>query len=464
MTQDGQPDILPEPTDNDRATYPFTPLDERNPEVVPSNGRPEPLVPRISWVLTFFATLVGLALFVPFLAERVQYSITRGRQRAEIEVATAGLAAMPAGNLSLASQLVSKRISPSVVHIDVVNPSTQAGVQAPSNSNHPRLHNLPDGPGQPSPGQPDGWNWQPGTGQPERGNQPKRRRLTHPVMGAGSGVIVDPSGYILTNYHVISEAAEIRVTLSDDRTVRARVAGIDPPTDLALLKIEVDGLAAAEWGDSDKLESGALVWAVGSPFGFRQSITLGIVSATNREMSATTRQLKANYSDYLQTDAAINPGNSGGPLVDGTGKVVGINTAIIGESFSGASFAIPSRVAHAVFQKLKTNGKIERGWLGVAMESVNESRVAEYRLAVDEGALVLKLTKQSPARQAGIQVEDVIVRWAGKPVTDHISLVRLVAATKVGERVEVVVIRGSERLSFQVTVGTRPAESVLERQ
>ena len=183
--------------------------------------------------------------------------------------------------------------------------------------------------------------------------------------GQGSGVIIDPAGYILTNYHVVRGANEIRISLSDGRKVDANLVGRDAATDLAVLKVAADGLLAAEWGDSNDLEVGALVWAVGSPFGLQRSITFGILSAKNRAGVAGTV-----YQDFLQTDAAVNPGNSGGPLVDARGRVVGINTAIVGEAYQGISFAIPSSVARGVYERLKTTGRVERaGWVSVSRMS-----------------------------------------------------------------------------------------------
>jgi S1-C subfamily serine protease len=317
--------------------------------------------------------------------------------------------------LSQAYQLVSKRVGPSVVHINVVSSTPSSRV--------------------------DEFSW----------------LYRWEAQGLGSGVIIDPEGYILTNYHVVRGAAEIRVALSDGREVDAKLVGKDPATDLAVLEIEAPQLVAAEWGDSDELEVGALVWAVGSPFGLQRSITCGILSAKNRAGMAGRV-----YQDFLQTDAAVNPGNSGGPLVDARGRVVGINTAIVGEAYQGISFAIPSSVARVVYDRLRTTGEVERGWLGVGLENVSESLARQLGLERAVGAYVVGVysdpSRSSPARQAGIRPDDVIVRWDGVPVEDAASLSRMVARTDPSSTVEVVILRRGQELTLLVEVGRRPTD------
>jgi S1-C subfamily serine protease len=367
---------------------------------------------RLYWFLSFVATVMLLGILTPSFVERLQYSATRGRERAEVEIATAALESSPLENLSQAYQMVSKRVGPSVVHINVLS-STAAPLDEFS-----RLF----------------------------GDRVQR--------GEGSGVIVDPAGYVLTNYHVIRGAQRIRVVLSDGRSVSADLLGYDAPTDLALLQIQAANLIAAEWGDSDELEVGALVWAVGSPFGLQQSITSGILSAKNREGLSNSP-----YLDFLQTDAAVNPGNSGGPLVDARGRVIGVNTAIIGESYQGISFAIPSSAARRIYQRLKENGHVDRGWLGVTLVDLDEAVIAEYDLKVDRGVLVRQLSSAvglpSPAADAGLRPGDVILRWNGQEIGTALALQRLVALTPPGSSAEVVVMRGTQELSFQVTLGER---------
>jgi serine protease Do len=276
------------------------------------------------------------------------------------------------------------------------------------------------------------------------------------LRGQGSGVIIDPEGYIVTNYHVVLGAREIQVSLSDGRVVSARIVGVDTLTDLAVLKIDSDKLIAAEWGNSDDLRVGALVWAVGSPFGLERTITFGILSAKHRSGMAGEV-----YQDFLQTDAAVNPGNSGGPLVDAHGRVIGINTAILGDSYQGVSFAIPSSVAKNVYQRLKTSGQVARGWLGVQLREVDEEDILRYGLSDMKGAFVARVVDEPdvpcPARDAGIQVRDVVIDWNGTPITKPAELIRLVAMTDAGTTATVVVLRGGRRISLQVLVAKRPA-------
>ena len=218
------------------------------------------------------------------------------------------------------------------------------------------------------------------------------------------------------------------------------------------MKISAGDLVAAEWGDSEQLDVGAMVWAVGSPFGLQRSITFGILSAKNRVANTP-------LVDFLQTDAAVNPGNSGGPLVDVRGRVIGINTAIIGEAYQGISFAIPSAVARQTYEELKARGSVRRGWLGVQLEDLNEQLAREFR--VKQGALVTHLVaprgQASPAQQAGMRPGDVIVRWNQHPIPDRATLIRQVAVTTIGSQVDVVVVRSGQPVSLKVQVGLRPA-------
>ncbi|MCA9267859.1 MAG: trypsin-like peptidase domain-containing protein, partial [Planctomycetales bacterium] len=228
-------------------------------------------------------------------------------------------------------------------------------------------------------------------------------------------------------------------------------------TDLAVLKIEADELIPAEWGDSDQLDVGSLVWAVGSPFGLDRSITSGILSAKHRRGIAHSA-----YQDFLQTDAAVNPGNSGGPLIDSQGKIVGINTAIIGDSFQGISFSLAGNIARDAYEKMKRSGRVPRGWLGVALAEVTEELQAELGLENTQGVYVPSVLGEesipSPARRAGMQASDVIVRWNGEPIDAPLTLSRQVAATAIGSTVEVIVIRDGKETPLQVVVGERPME------
>lgn len=253
--------------------------------------------------------------------------------------------------------------------------------------------------------------------------------------GQGSGVIVDPAGYIVTNFHVVNGARSISVHLTDGRVVDAEVVGVDDITDLAVLKINAPNLIAAEWGDSDELQVGDLVWALGSPFGLERSFTFGIVSAKSRRSgSIASRNL---YQEYLQTDAAVNPGNSGGPLINIEGKVVGINAAIFGPSYQGISFAIPSSVAKAQYDVLRTKGWVERAYLGIRPIAVPQGIQEKLGLAIGEGVYVGHVEPSAPADRAGIHPGDVILKWNDLAATDPTLLSRAIAATKVGSTAKV---------------------------
>jgi len=371
---------------------------------------------RRGFFLVSLAVLLLLRYFVPYFVEQIQYSLTRGRERAEVEVAQGALEELPLSSISKAYQLVAKRVGPSVVHIRVTGV-----VEREASDEFDSLF----------------------------GSRPQRTR------GEGSGVIVDERGFIVTNNHVVAGAAAIEVALSDGRVVDAHVVGADALTDLAVLQTDVNNLIAAEWGNSDELNVGAMVWAVGSPFGLQQSITFGILSAKNRESHAGTI-----WQNYLQTDAAVNPGNSGGPLVDSRGQIVGINAAIFGESYQGISFAIPSTIAKGVYEKIRLTGQVERGWLGVRPGNVTEQLAEEFGWPVDYGAYVHAVVTSrrtpSPAQQAGIKPRDIIIRWNGTKVPDASTLTRLIAVTEIGSTVETVVIREGREVVLNVHVTMRP--------
>ncbi|ABK44281.1 protease Do [Magnetococcus marinus MC-1] len=259
----------------------------------------------------------------------------------------------------------------------------------------------------------------------------------------GSGFIVDAAGYILTNHHVIDKATEITVKLYDETEYRAEVVGKDKKTDLALIRIHTDKpLAVAKLGDSSKAEVGSWVMAIGNPFGLEETVTVGIISAKGRVIGA------GPYDNFIQTDAAINPGNSGGPLFNLDGDVVGINTAIYsrGGGSVGVGFAIPVNLASHVMEQLKNKGFVERGWLGVRIQTITKELAEAMHLKDRVGALVAEVIEDSPAAKAGIHPEDVIISFNEKEVTKMNSLPAIVANTPVGTRVPVKVIReGKER-------------------
>lgn len=253
--------------------------------------------------------------------------------------------------------------------------------------------------------------------------------------GQGSGVVVDADGYIVTNYHVVSGAESIQVQLSDGRRVPASVVGADGMTDLAVLKVDAPNLIAADWGDSDELQVGDLVWALGSPYGLDHSLTFGIVSAKARRSGS--RFTRSPYQEYLQTDAAVNPGNSGGPLVNIEGQIVGINAAIFGSSYQGISFAIPSALAHEKYDQLRTKGWIERAWLGIMPREVPDELRERLGLNFGKGVYVGGIQPDGPADRAGIRAGDVILMWNDQEATDPTLLSRAIAGTEIGSTAKV---------------------------
>ncbi len=278
-----------------------------------------------------------------------------------------------------------------------------------------------------------------------------------PTLGIGSGVIISEDGYILTNNHVIEGADEIMVTLSNKREYQAQLIGRDAGgtqvggTDLAVLKIEAEGLPKLPFGDSDALEVGEWVVAIGNPLNFSHTVTRGIVSAKSR-----TGFSRIKYGDFIQTDAPINRGNSGGALINIRGELVGINTIIATGGFSmgniGIGFAIPSKIAQQVLPQLIETGKVERAWLGISMQSVDSDLAAELNFETPRGAKVITVGKDSPAEKAGIQKEDIIVKFDGETILDSSHLMHVVGASQVGESAEVIVLRGSNGEEKRLTV------------
>ncbi len=263
----------------------------------------------------------------------------------------------------------------------------------------------------------------------------------------GSGFIIDEEGHIITNNHVIEGASEIRIRLSNEKEFPAEVVGRDPKTDIALIKIKgAKDLPVVELGDSDKLEIGEWVMAIGNPFGLAHTVTVGIVSAKGRVIGS------GPYDDFIQTDASINPGNSGGPLFNIRGEVVGINTAIVA-SGQGIGFAIPINMAKEIIPQLKKKGRVTRGGIGVYVQKLTPELAKSFGLEKDKGALVAEVLPGSAAEQAGIRRGDVIVKFNGKDIDEMNDLPKIVAATPVGKEVEVGVIREGKPLTLKVKVG-----------
>ncbi|MBN1443353.1 MAG: DegQ family serine endoprotease, partial [Planctomycetes bacterium] len=269
-------------------------------------------------------------------------------------------------------------------------------------------------------------------------------------QGLGSGVIVSEDGYILTNNHVVADADEVEVRLSDERTFTAKVVGTDPKTDVAVIKIDAKGLTPAALGDSDELEVGEWVIAVGNPFGLTQTITSGIVSAKGRGNVGIV-----DYGDFIQTDAAINPGNSGGPLVNLKAEVVGINTAIFSRSggFMGIGFAIPINMARQIKDTILKDGKVVRGYLGVIIQNLSEDLARSFGYEGRKGALVSRVQPGSPAGKAGLREGDIVAKYDGRAVEDVDDLRNQVAATAPGTEVDLVIFRDGEEKELTLQIG-----------
>ena len=407
--------------------------------VAPADGSEQPKAAdasaagrdRLGWLLSASAFLMLLSFFLPYTVEKMTFAFMRGKQRALYETAGEKLQNVVLKDLSQAYQLVANRVEPSVVHINVTAAFADSA--------------LP----------------------------PDSTFRQHPPTGQGSGVIVDPEGYIVTNAHVLLGASRIRVRLSDGRSLPATIVGTDRATDMAVLRISAGSLIAAEWGDSDELEVGALVWAIGSPLGLEQSVTFGILSGKHRSfnsepingmLNVTGTTGSSPYHDFLQTDAAVNPGNSGGPLVDSRGKVIGINTAIVGDTYQGISLAIPSSIARPVYERIVRDGRVTARLAGSLSSRCHRRRSRELGFSQARRALVVEVRPNpdgspSPAQVAGIVPNDVIIRWDNKPIANRTDLFSHVAMTEVGTTVDAVIVRDAKTLTVQVTVVDRPPGS-----
>jgi serine protease Do len=271
----------------------------------------------------------------------------------------------------------------------------------------------------------------------------------------GSGVVVSSDGYIITNNHVVEKADEIKVTLLDRKSYKGRIVGADPKTDIAIIKIDADNLMTLVWGDSDKLQVGEFVLAIGSPYGLSNTVTMGIISAVGRANVGI-----ADYEDFIQTDAAINPGNSGGPLVNIKGEIIGINTAIFSRTggYQGIGFAVPSNMVRLIMEQLIQKGKVTRGWIGVTIQELTPELAQEFGLKKSKGALVSDVVKNSPAARAGIKRGDVIVEFNGKEVRDVSSLRNMVAQTKTGSEIKLRIFRAGKEFTIKVNILELPRE------
>ncbi len=372
------------------------------------------------------AFILGAAVFVGF--GRVQ--------------AASAAAAMPLGDdsvsaltsLDRAMEAVASKVTPAVVNVAVTSrPTDQEG----EDEGGGRMQQIPP-------------NLRRFFGQmgPQMPQQPQ---IEH---GIGSGIIISPDGYIVTNEHVVDGSTQIRVTLNDRRVFNAKVIGRDKLTDLAVVKIDATNLPTVAWGDSTKLEPGQTVLAFGSPFGYFQfSVTRGIVSAVNRPNPYSTDARKPG--GYIQTDAAINPGNSGGPLVDARGELVGINTFIISDSgsFAGAGFAIPSQVVRATTDQIIKHGHVDHGYLGININDVTPANAEFFNLKEASGAIVSQVTPESPASKGGLKQGDVVTEVNGQKVVNASALQVVISQLSPGNALKLGVIREGKPLSLDLTVG-----------
>jgi serine protease Do len=421
MENDPQPNRQSSPGDPE-ALQPDAILGRTSPTPPPAEpesavggpATPEPLqiavrpsTSRLTWLMLLLGGMVFLVA-LPQIAEHIEYGLTRGKARAEAEAARELLEQYP------------EAVNRVRYAVEAVEPSV-VGIQTSRSVARRRYYD-------------------------EAALAPAE---------AGSGVIVDKAGYIVTNLHVVARADAVAVRLSDGRVFHnVQVVGVDRGNDLAVLRIEALGLIEAPWGDSDQLKVGDTVLAIGNPFELAQTVTAGIVSAKERRGITS----KGIYQEFLQHDAAVNPGNSGGPLVNLKGEIVGINTAIIGEAYQGISFAIPSSIARKVCEQLRSGQQVVRGWLGVEMQAVTETLAKRFGLEWARGVLVVAVQQGSPAEKAGLQPGDVILQWNGKRINNSVDLRLLVAGTEVGSEVAVGVFRDGKSLELKVKVGHQPPQ------
>ena len=353
------------------------------------------LFARLFWISASALLILMIWKVGPILVENYQYSAVKGKIRAEYENAVQQLQEDPLRGVSNAYELVAQKIRPSVVSVKAIRASDDPG-------------------------------------------------------GQGSGVIMSDTGFIITNEHVVRDAQFIEVTLHDRRVYQAQIVGqADIYNDLAVLKINAADLQPAQWGDSDDLEVGTIVWAIGSPFGLDQTVTSGIVSAKNRY------DKNAPKVELLQTDAAVNRGNSGGPLVDAKGNVVGINTSIFGSEFLGISFAIPSVQARFVYDQTINKGYVSRGFLGAVPRAVYQRHAIRLGIPDVDGARLTAITSNTPAARSGLQINDVVRSWNGRKIKDHHMLYRYVSMTAPGDIADVEIIRAGIERHLQIRVGDR---------
>ena len=386
-----------------------------------------PLLPRATFILAFVLFVGIVVAFTPRIAQQIAYSWNIGVEQAKTESAKQFLDDNPSVALEQRTVVVAKAVISSVVVVHTIT-----------------------------------------TKPPEEYNIVHDGRDGHETLGIdlGSGVIVDDRGYIVTNEHVIRNAHEIRVQLSDGRVINAEFIGQDRAIDIAVLRIDVGNLHPIDWGDSQQVVVGERVLAIGTPFGLQQTITSGIISATKRyeaaHMILGPRRGAATFPhEFLLTDAPINPGNSGGALVDMNGKLIGICQANYSSEYdgnSGIGRAIPSAMVKRIYEEIISHSDVKRGWIGVQTDDLvwyDAQKIGQER---PQGAIIERFSPRSPAKAAGLQMQDVILRWGETEITCPLHLTHLVTLTTPGTVIPVEVFRKGEILTFDVTVGTRPTE------
>src|SRR5882762_9603089 len=354
-------------------------------------------------------------------------------------------------NLDHAMETLAARVTPAIVHVAVTSraKADEASGEVPEDMQ--KFFGRFFGPGM-------GQGMGPGHGRNFRMLPQQQQQIEH---GVGSGVIISPDGYIVTNNHVVDGATEIRVTMNDRRILPAKLIGRDPLTDLAVIKVSATELPNVAWGDSTKLRAGQTVLAFGNPFGLRFTVTRGIVSALNRPNPDLNDRHKPG--EFIQTDAAINPGNSGGPLVDARGQVIGINTFLISPSgsFSGAGFAIPTQIVKPTVDALIRDGKVEHGYMGVGINDVTPENAKFFDVTDNLGALITQVEPDSPGAKAGLRVGDVVKQLNGKSVSDAGEMQVEVGQRKPGTTIHLQILRDGKELDVPVTladVGHRKEE------
>jgi S1-C subfamily serine protease len=385
-------------------------------------------------LLVVLVLLTVLRFLLPPMLESSRYSWHRGHLRAEYEQSAESLGQISWEGLSQVSRLVTKRVQPSVVHIAVSNSQPLSSTL----SRKPKDLVPKVGPNRET-----RWNSDSSID-------------AYSFSGQGSGVIVSDDGYILTNHHVLNGGVDITVYLADQRMLAAEIVGVDKTTDLALLKIDAQGLMPIDWGNSDALEIGSPVWAVGSPFGLTGSVSFGILSGKHRvdlnanpQYRSSRERISSRYADLMQSDVAVNPGNSGGPLVNGRGELIGINTAIVGESYRGVSFSIPSNIAKEIFEQLIEHGRVRRGWLGIELvpEILSDP-------SIQTPAIVVRaVVPDSPAAQAGLALGDRLIQLSDIEVVSVEQAIDTIRDTPAGQSIEIHLQRDGQRLVVQAILG-----------